>query len=199
MMTKKKKIKHNGGTYPTRYWWIPLVVVPILVAVIYGVFSWRSTTNKEVIIISQPPAENTLISASNNFKLKMLKEGWPDLPSGERVYEFELFNTGDRIAVTRYIILEVLSIAPVGPPAIEGTFITSEYHILVKHDKIGDYLITDVESKYGKGDIEKLVVGVKSDEGGWQYMLRIKVVWYDPEEEGDRILYSDPYTARLYK
>jgi hypothetical protein len=198
-MAKKKKIKHNGVTYPTKYWWVPLVVVPILVAIIYGVFNWRSTTNKEVIIISQPPTENTLITNSSDFKLKMLKEGWPDLPSGERVYEFELFNTGDRIAITRNIILEVLSIAPKGPPTIEGTFISSQYHILLKHDRVGDYLITDVERKFGKSDIEKFVVGVKSDEDGWQYVLRIKVVWYDPEEEGERILYSDPYTAPLLK
>jgi hypothetical protein len=200
MRTQRNKIKNSGGNYPTRYWWIPLVIVPILVALIGGVFYyWRSLNSKEVITILQSPPENNLTASSNNFQLKMRKEGWPDLYSGERVYEFELFNTGDRIAVTRNIMLEVLSIAPEGPPIPEATFITSEYHILLKHDQVGDYLITDIERKYGKGDIEKFVVGVKSDKGGWQYVLRIKVIWYDPEEEGERILYSDPYTARFYK
>jgi hypothetical protein len=200
MRTQKTKIKNNRGNYPTKYWWIPLVIVPILVALIGGVFYyWRSLNSKEVITILQPPPVTNLTESNNNFQLKMRKEGWPDLYSGERVYEFELFNTGDRIAVTRYIILEVLSIAPEGPPIPEATFIISEYHILLKHDQVGDYIITDVERKYGKGDIEKFIVGVKSDKGGWQYMLRIKVVWYDPEEEGERILYFDPYTAPFYK
>jgi hypothetical protein len=196
MKTQKNKARNNRDNYPTRYWWITGVAVPIIVALIGGVFYLLNITNKEVTTISQPSTENNLGTTSNNFKLQIRKEGWPDLISGERVYEFELLNTGDRIAITRFILLEVLSIAE-GYPTVEATFVKSEYHILLKHDKVGDYLITDMERKYGKGDIEKFAVGVKSDEPGWQYMLRIKVVWYDPEEEGERILYSDPYIAPL--
>jgi hypothetical protein len=198
MKTHKNKARNNRGNYPTRYWWIPLVVVPILAALIVGIFNYLPhATDKEVVVISQPPTENNLGTTSNSFKLQMRKEGWFDLTGGERVYEFELLNTGDRIAITRDILLEVLSIAE-GYPTIEATYVKSEYHILLKHDQVGDYLITDMERKYGKGDIEKFAVGVKSDKPGWQYMLRIKVVWYDPEEEeGERILYSDPYIAPL--
>ena len=200
MQTRKNKVRDNRGNYPIRYWWIVLVVVPILVALIGGVLHyWGSPTNKEVIIIPQSPTEDNLDTTSSNFKLQMHKAGWTDLESGERVYEFDLFNTGDQIAVVRCIMLEVLDIAPEGPSVPEAILAKSEYHILLKHDRVGDYLITDKERKYGKGDIDKFAVGVKSGEPGWRYMLRIKVIWYDPEEKGERILYSDPYIARFYK
>jgi len=176
------------------------VVVPILVALVGGVLDYLSSLNsKEVIIIPQSTTEDNLDTTSSTLKLRMCKDGWLDLASGERIYEFDLFNTGDSIAVVRRIMLEVLEIEPEGPPQAEAILAKAEYHILLKHDRVGDYLITDVERKYGKGDIDKFVVGVKSDEPGWRYMLRIKVIWYNPEEEGERILYSDPYIARFYK
>ena len=161
-----------------------------------------SLNSKEVIIIPQPTTEDNLSTTSSTLKLRMCKDGWLDLESGGRIYEFDLlylFNTSDSIAVVRRIMLEVLEIEPEGPPPVEAILAKDEYHILLKHDRVGDYLITDKERKYGKGDIDKFVVGVKSDEPGWRYMLRIKVIWYNPEEEGERILYSDPYIARFYK
>ena len=43
------------------------------------------------------------------------------------------YNTGDSIAVVRRIMLEVLEIAPQGPPQIEAILAKAEYHILLKH------------------------------------------------------------------
>lgn len=131
------------------------MVTPILVALIGGVVYYLSNpTNREIIIIPQPTTEDNLDTTSSTLKLRMCKTGWFDFESDERIYEFDLFNTGDRITVVHCIMLEVLGIEPEGPsPLLTASLAKAEYHILLKHDRVGGYLITDKERKYGKGDM----------------------------------------------
>jgi len=194
----------DGGSYPKQYWWIVLVVVPILVTVIGGIMTyWNRMENKQKVIVVPPlTSKEILDKTSGTFKVKMRVAGGIDPETGEIVYEFDLFNTGDHIAVVKRITLEILDIelekpVPPGPAKIGALLAKAKRHILLKHNRVGEYLITDEERKYGKGDIDKFVVGLKSDKPDWRYIFRIKIIWYDPEEEGERILYSEQYTARF--
>lgn len=163
-----------------------------LVALGSFIHQYFKGNGQEIIFVTSPAATET-----DSLQLRMHKEGWLDQETGERIYEFDLFNSGNKIAVVRSLMFEVLEIVPAPPPSVEAALLRAEYHILLEHDKRGDYLIIDEERKYGNGDIERFAIGVISDEPGWSYTFRIKAIWYEPEQKGERILYSDCYVARF--
>ena len=197
-MTRKSKANDTKRGYRDLNPLLKYLVFPLIVVVVGGLIVaciLHFTCGQE-----QQPSGYTAptVDKGDSLGLNMRVEGAKNA-SGEWIYEFDLFNKSGSIAVVHSITLQVLEVETLYPsyPTVGPAIMQAEYHVLLEHDRDGDYLITDTVYEYGIGDIDKFIVGVKSDELGWSYKFRFRIDWYDPEEKGERILYSDTYIARF--
>jgi hypothetical protein len=200
--------------YKNLHWWLMHVVIPLGILVVGTLIAtciWKFACERE-----QPSSGITapVTEEGQPIQLEMRTEGDVDSQSGEKVYEFDLFSNSDRVAVVSSIKLQVLEIEPQytrsapdhpywasGLPHlsyIAGPVDVYEYHILLNHDVVRDYTITNEPYKYVRGDFTKHIIKVLSDKPGWNYKFYFIVNWYDPGEQGERILYSDTYIVRFY-
>lgn len=113
--------------------------------------------------------------------------------------EFMLSNLSNNVLVVYAIYLEVLDRKPFNvSPGIGVRILTYRYEVELKPKYIGQYLITNDEFGYPRGEVDKFAILCKSPPGN-KYKVRLKFCCSDVYSKKRFPVYSDSFNIWFYK